>query len=116
MKELQLENITVNHLEKILAEMRNFYNQLNKKKNIMNIDQTSFANIEGKFNKLNNEDRDDLEKDITISELQNIVNNSKNKSPGPDGYTNEFYKTFWSSLKVVLLSLLNTYRNKKTTQ
>ena len=33
-----------------------------------------------------------------------------NKSPGPDSYTNEFYKIFWNQIKMLLLKLMNFYR------
>ena len=83
-------------------------------KKIEEIGDTSFKNIDNKLRKLNDLDRKDLEKDISIEELKEIVNSSKNnKSPGPDGFTNEFFKTFWTSLKMILLKLLNTYRHKK---
>ena len=54
-----------------------------------------------------------VEKEITLDELSNIVKKSKNnKSPGPDGYSNEFYKVFWPTIKILLMKLLNSYRNK----
>ena len=55
----------------------------------------------------------DIEKDITLEELGRVIQKSKNnKSPGPDGFTYEFYKMFWPNLKIILLQLLNTYRRK----
>ena len=113
-RELKLGNKTINNPNNILEEMSNFYGHLYKKKNVEEISGTSFKNIDNKLKKLNDLDRSELEKDISIKELKEIVNNSKNnKSPGPDGFTNDFFKTFWPSLKIILLKLLNTYRQKK---
>ena len=50
-------------------------------------------NIANNFPQLNKEEKFDMEKEISEDELRNIVYKSKNKkSPGPDGFSNEFYK------------------------
>ncbi|EEC81626.1 hypothetical protein OsI_25150 [Oryza sativa Indica Group] len=38
-----------------------------------------------------------------------ILHSPPNKSPGPDGYTNEFYKCFISTLKPDLIALFNSF-------
>ena len=44
------------------------------------------------FPKLNQEEIEDLNKPITSKEIQTVVRNlPANKSPGPDGFTAEFY-------------------------
>ena len=41
-----------------------------------------------------------MDKDITIEEVETAIHTSKqNKAPGPDGFSNEFYKFFNSELK-----------------
>ena len=53
-------------------------------------------------------------KDITIEELAQIIKKSKNnKSPGPDGFTNEVYKKIWPNIKNILLKLIKSYRENK---
>ena len=50
--------------------------------------------------KLKDVDKLMLDREIDIEELGLAVRSLKNeKSPGPDGYTSEFYKFFWIDLK-----------------
>ena len=42
--------------------------------------------------------------EITVTECSDAVNEMKlNKSPGLDGLSVEFYRTFWDSLNIFLL-------------
>ena len=112
-RELKSGNTTIQNPEMILEEMRRFYESLFKEKRNINIEETSFDRIKEKLPKLSETENEDIEKDIMIEELGITVMKSKNnKSPGPDGYSNEFYKTFWHSIKMILLKLLNSYRSK----
>ena len=44
-----------------------------------------------------------MEKNFSIDELESAIKKSKlDKAPGPDGYTNEFFKTFKDELIVWL--------------
>ena len=54
------------------------------------------------FPKLNQEEIENLKRPITSTEIRNL---STNKSPGPDGFTAEFYQKFREELSSILLKL-----------
>ena len=62
----------------------------------------------GKFNlpRLNQEEIEIMNNPITSTETDAVIKNiPKNKSPGPDGFTGEFYQTFREELMAVPLKL-----------
>ena len=59
--------------------------------------------------KLNDEDKTNCEGPLTEKECQTaILKMKKNKSPGSDGLSVEFYQAFWNDLKDLVLKSLNT--------
>ena len=61
-----------------------------------------------KFNlpRLNQEEIEIMNRPIISTELEAVIKNlPKNKSPGPDGFTGEFYQTFRKELMTILLKL-----------
>ena len=66
------------------------------------------------LNKLTDDDREQMEGEITEQEcLSTLKNMSNGKSPGIDGFTVEFYKFFWSDIKFHLIrSFRYSYDNQ----
>ena len=59
------------------------------------------------FLKLNQEDIENLNRPIKSTEIKTVIKNlPTNKSPGPDGFTIEFYRKFREELTPILLKLL----------
>ena len=56
--------------------------------------------------KLNQEETDNLNRLITRSEIESVIKKfPANKSPGPEGFTGEFYQTYIEELISNLLKL-----------
>ena len=68
----------------------------------------NLENLLEKFNlpRLNQKEIEIMNNPITSTEIEAVINNlSKNKIPGPDGFTGALYQTFREELMPILLTL-----------
>ena len=71
-------------------------------------DDINLNNVFEKIKKLNDEDREKCEGLIAIHECESALKVfAKNKSPGNDGITAEFYQYFWPEIKDTLVECYN---------
>ena len=85
--------------------MRDYYKHLyaNKMDNLEEMDK--FLEMHNLL-RLNQEEIENMNRQITSTEIETLIKNlPTNKSPGPDGFTGEFYQTFKEELTPILLKL-----------
>ena len=74
--------------------IRDYYQQLYANK-MDNVEQMDKFLENYNFPKLNQEELENLNKPIRSTEIETVIRNlPTNKSPGPDGFTDEFYQKF----------------------
>ena len=67
------------------------------------------------FSRLNQEEIEIMNISITNTEMETVIKNlPKNKNPGPDGFTGEFYQKFRGELTSILLKLPENFRGRYT--
>ena len=100
--------------EEMQSIMRDYYKELyaNKMDNLEEMDK--FLEMHN-LPRLNQEEIENMNRPITSTEIETVVKNlPTNKSPGPDGFTGEFYQTFIEELTPILLKLFQNIAERGT--
>ena len=93
--------------DKIMENVTNFYQTLYKSQNIEDKDIDTYMDNFNP-NKITDEENEILNDYISEQEISFASKNlNENKSPGQDGLTNEFYKTFNDQLTPILCEVYN---------
>ena len=85
--------------------MRDYYKQLYANK-MDNLEEMHKFLEKHNALRLNQEEIENMNRPNTSTEIETVIKNlPTNKSPGPDGFTGEFYQTFREELTPILLKL-----------
>ena len=67
--------------------------------------------------KLNEEEAQSLNRAVMPDEIETVIKKLlTHTSPGPDGFTGEFYKTFKEELTPIFLRLFQKFKNREDNQ
>ena len=103
------EGVKITGHKQLLQEIENFYQNLYQSEYAGSHELFADFVHSVKLPKLNDDDKENLEGELTIAECRLILKSfNLGKSPGEDGFTAEFYMKFFELLASNLVESLNT--------
>ncbi len=110
-RELQTPKGKTRCTEDILQHVFDFYSKLYSSEDVDKVKQTELLNLINKT--IPGELKDECEEPLTLDELKfSAKTMKKNKSPGGDGLTAEFYLNFWEHLGPVLHMVVTSMQSE----
>ena len=104
---LRKDNSLIIKQNEILKEVVSFYEQLYASKKV-NLNDVEEYLKDSRVNKLSKVDKNNFEGLITLEECRKVIfQMTKNKAPGGDGLTIEFYQEFWNDIEYIFVNALN---------
>ena len=102
---MKMEKSQQKYNKEIQRIIRDYYQQLYANK-MDNLEEMNKLLEKYNFQKLNQEEIENLNTPITSTEIEAVIKNlPTNKNPGADGFTGEFYQKFRDELTPILLKL-----------
>ena len=99
------EGVTLNNKDIIELYIYKYYEKLYDEEPFDEVEQNAFLNLIN--NKLNENDKETLGKDLTEFEIFTAIKNlNVNKAPGIDGISIEFYQKYWDIIKNELVIII----------
>ncbi|XP_058758401.1 uncharacterized protein LOC131631645 [Vicia villosa] len=123
-------NVPEDVVVKRIKVAEEFWDNINKREGVEEIKEFTFMHYESffkeecllrpelrgtNFNTLSSEDSSGLEKPFEEDEVKGAIwSCDGSKSPGPDGFSLEFYKRYWSLIKEDVMKCCNDFYHKGT--
>jgi hypothetical protein len=92
----------------ILEEVKQFYEGLYTERQVRDVNLDELLKDAHDIPKVSDFENNFMESNVSLGEAKEVLKNMKNnKSPGPDGFTVEFYKFFFSDIGAFLVRSIN---------